>query len=76
MSKGKAITNLAEQLGIESKQIMTTGNNYNDAEMLEIGKGVSVEPERVQAEYFIECKPEELGGELLAEFLLGHYEKT
>jgi hydroxymethylpyrimidine pyrophosphatase-like HAD family hydrolase len=75
MSKGKAITNLAEQLGIEPKQIMTTGNNYNDAEMLKVGKGVSVEPKRVEAEYFIEHKPKELGGELLVEFLLDYYEK-
>ena len=75
MSKGVAIANLAKQLGIKPKQIMTTGNNYNDAEMLKIGKGVSVLPERVKAEYFIEHKPDELGGELLAEFLLDYYEK-
>ncbi len=73
MSKGKGILNLAEYLNIDPKHIMTTGNNYNDKEMLEIGKGVSVEPDRVQAEYFIEHKPEQLGGELLAEFLLKYY---
>jgi len=72
MSKGVAIQNLAEQLGIEPKQIMTTGNNYNDAEMLKIGKGVLVLPERVEGEYFI--KGDKLGGELLAEFLLQYYE--
>lgn len=73
MSKGQGIVNLATYLGINPKQIMTTGNNHNDAEMLQVGKGVTVEQERVQAEYFIEHKPEELGGELLAEFLLRHY---
>jgi len=73
MSKGQAIINLAKELGIGPKQIMTTGNNYNDKEMLEIGKGVTVEPKRVKAEYFIEHKPEELGGELLVEFLLEHF---
>jgi len=73
MSKGQAIINLAKYLNISEKQIMTTGNNYNDQEMLEIGKGVSVEPERVQAEYFIKHKPEELGGELLVDFLLKYY---
>jgi len=73
MSKGVAINNLAEKLKINTKQIMTTGNNYNDQEMLEISKGVSVKPDRVKAEYFIESKPDELGGELLAEFLLKHY---
>ena len=69
------IKNLAKQLNIEPKQIMTTGNNYNDKEMLEIGKGVTVEPKRVKAEYFIEHKPEELGGELLVDFLLEYYGK-
>lgn len=74
-SKGKAILNLAEELNINPKQIMTTGNNYNDAEMLKVGKGVSVTPDIVEAEYFIEHKPEELGGELLVEFLLEYYVK-
>ena len=75
MSKGKAIVNLAKQLNLDSKQIMTTGNNYNDEEMLKVSKGVSVNPERVKAEYFIDHKPEELGGELLADFLLEYYGK-
>ncbi len=73
MSKGKAIVDLAKHLGIEPKQIVTTGNNYNDAEMLQVGRGVTVEPKRVEAEYFIEHKPEELGGELLVEFLLEYF---
>jgi len=73
MSKGLGILNLAKYLKINPKQIITTGNNYNDAEMLEIGKGVTVEPNRVEAEYFIEHEPNELGGELLAEFLLSYY---
>jgi len=73
MSKGLGIFNLAEYLNILPKQIITTGNNYNDAEMLQVGKGVTVEPERVEGEYFIEHKPEELGGELLAKFLLKYY---
>jgi len=75
MSKGQAIINLAKELEIKPKQVMTTGNNYNDKEMLEIGKGVTVDPKRVKAEYFIEHKPEELGGELLVEFLLEYYQK-
>jgi len=75
MSKGQAIVNLAKELKIEPKQIMTTGNNYNDQEMLEIGKGVTVEPKRVKAEYFIEHKPEQLGGQLLVDFLLEYYQK-
>jgi len=74
ISKGVAIKNLAEKLGIDVKQIMTTGNNYNDAEMLQVGKGVTVKPERVKAEYFINHKEEELGGELLVKFLLEYFE--
>ncbi|MBL7053044.1 MAG: HAD family phosphatase [Candidatus Portnoybacteria bacterium] len=74
MSKGVAINNLAKSLKIDVKQIMTTGNNYNDQEMLEIGKGVSVKPDRVKAEYSIEPKEGELGGELLVEFLLEYFE--
>jgi len=76
MSKGKGISLLAKHLGIGEKQIMTTGNNYNDKEMLEIGKGVTVQPERVEAEYFIEHDPDELGGELLTEFLLKYYKES
>ena len=75
MSKGQGVLNLAKYLKIGPKQIMTTGNNYNDAEMLQFGKGITVQPGRVEAEYFIEHKPEELGGELLAEFLLKYYKK-
>lgn len=72
VSKGKAIMNLAKELKIDVKQIMTTGNNYNDQEMLEIGKGVTVAPDKIPAEYFIEHQSDELGGELLVEFLLKH----
>lgn len=75
MTKGQGIIDLAKYLKIDPKQIMTTGNNYNDAEMLQFGKGVTVEPARVQAEYFIEHKPGELGGELLAKFLIDYYTK-
>ena len=74
MSKGQGVLNLAKHLKIAPKQIMTTGNNYNDAEMLQLGKGVTVQPDRVEAEYFIEHKPEELGGELLVEFLLNYFQ--
>ncbi|MBI1971598.1 MAG: HAD family phosphatase [Candidatus Wildermuthbacteria bacterium] len=76
MNKGKGIERLAEYLGISPKEILTTGNNYNDREMLRVGKGVTVDPERAEAEYFIEHKQNELGGELLAEFLLERYKKN
>lgn len=75
MSKGKAIVNLAEHFKINPKQIMTTGNNYNDQEMLEKGRGVTVNRERAAAEYYIESRDKKLGGELLAEFLLDYFTK-
>ena len=75
ISKGSAIKNLAKKMEINPKQIMTTGNNYNDQEMLEVGKGVTVMPERVQGEYFIEYKNNQLGGELLVDFLLSYFEQ-
>ncbi len=75
MNKGKGIERLAQYLKINPKEIMTTGNNYNDAEMLMMGTGVTVDPGRVEAEYFIEHQPDELGGELLVEFLLEYYKR-
>ena len=75
MNKGKGIISLAKYFNINEKQIITTGNNYNDKEMLEIGKGVTVEPDKIEAEYFIEHSKQELGGELLAEFLVKYFTK-
>lgn len=71
--KGKAIVRLAEYFGIKPKQVMTTGNNYNDIPMLEAGLGVTVDPDRAPAEYSIESSDEKLGGHALAEFLLEYY---
>ena len=75
MSKGRGIEKLAQHLNIRPKEIMTTGNNYNDAEMLQVGTGVTFEPERVEADYFIEHQRDQLGGELLTEFLLEYYRR-
>jgi len=72
-SKGQGIIKIAQYLGIPEKQIMTSGNNHNDKEMLENGLGVTVDPNRVKGDYFIEYQNGELGGEKLAEFLLNHY---
>jgi len=74
-NKGKGIEKLAQYLKINPKEIMTTGNNYNDVEMLAMGTGVTVDPKRAEAEYFIEHGPDELGGELLVEFLLEYYKE-
>src|SRR3989338_1421607 len=75
MSKGRGIEKLAQHLHIHPKELMTTGNNYNDAEMLQVGTGVTVQPDRVKAEYFIEYQPGQLGGEVLTEFLLEYYRR-
>lgn len=75
VSKGRGISRISEILGIQPKHIMTTGNNHNDKEMLEVGLGVTVDPDRVKGDYFIEYDKGELGGENLAEFLLRYYQK-
>ncbi|MBC5794528.1 HAD family phosphatase [Sphaerospermopsis sp. LEGE 00249] len=53
VNKGTAVRYLAEEmLGIESSQVMTIGDNFNDVEMLEyagIGVAMGSAPEPVQA---------------------------
>jgi len=75
VSKGQGILRISEIFGIQPKYIMTTGNNHNDKEMLEVGLGVTVDPDRVKGDYFIQYDKAELGGEKLAEFLLHYYQK-
>ncbi|MBD2296169.1 HAD family phosphatase [Anabaena sphaerica FACHB-251] len=53
VNKGTAVRYLAEELlGLESNQVMTIGDNFNDVEMLEyagIGVAMGSAPEQVQA---------------------------
>jgi phosphoserine phosphatase len=69
-NKQTALIYLIEKLGITPKQMITTGNNLNDREMLEFGTGVTVDPDRVSANYAIPKKEGILGGEVLAKYLL------
>ncbi len=73
INKGHAIGELAKYLGILDKQIMTTGNYRNDAEMLRAGLGVTVTPDLVQGDYFIAPQEGVLGGEVLADFLVKYF---
>lgn len=68
VTKGSMIGKIADQLGLERDEILTTGNALNDKEMLEFGVGVTVEPDTVWGKYRTSGKG--LGGEELATFLV------
>ena len=61
---------LSKKLKIKPEEMITTGNNLNDKEMLDFGIGVSVDPEQVSGKYAIPKKEGVLGGEILAKYLL------
>ena len=74
-SKATALKYVCKALRINPKEMITTGNNLNDKEMLEFGIGVSVDPKRVSAAYAIEKKRGILGGEVIAKHLLNAFRK-
>ncbi|HPA25405.1 MAG TPA: HAD hydrolase family protein [bacterium] len=74
-SKVNALKFLAKELKIKPSQMITTGNNLNDKEMLTYGVGVSVDPKRVSGQYAIPPKKNILGGEVLASYLLQVFNK-
>ena len=69
-NKRTALEYLAGKLKIKPEEMLTTGNNLNDKEMLDFGIGISVDPEQVSGEYAIPKKKGVLGGEILAKYLL------
>ncbi|HZJ41963.1 MAG TPA: HAD-IIB family hydrolase [Patescibacteria group bacterium] len=69
-NKKTALRFLSKKLKIKPEQMITTGNNLNDKEMLDFGIGVSVDPEQVSGKYAIPKKKGILGGEILAKYLL------
>lgn len=69
-NKATGVRFLCEKLGISPAEIITTGNQANDREMLELGVGVSVDPENVSGRYAIRKDEGRLGGRVLAEYLL------
>ncbi len=69
-NKQTALWFLSKRLKIKPEEMITTGNNINDKEMLDFGIGISVDPERVNGEYAIPKKKGRLGGEILAKYLL------
>ncbi|OGC82214.1 MAG: hypothetical protein A2V81_00545 [Candidatus Abawacabacteria bacterium RBG_16_42_10] len=69
-NKKTALLFLSERLKIKPEQMITTGNYLNDKEMLDFGVGISVDLEQVSGEYAIPKKKGQLGGEILAEYLL------
>ena len=69
-NKKTALMFLSKKLKIKPEEMITTGNNLNDKEMLDFGIGVSVDPEQVSGKYAIPKKKGVLGGEILAKYLL------
>lgn len=69
-NKQTALRFLSKKLKIKPKEMITTGNNLNDKEMLDFGIGVSVDPKQVNGQYAIPKKRNRLGGEVLAKYLL------
>lgn len=69
-SKQTALEFLVKELKIKPSQMLTTGNNLNDLEMLKFGTGVTVDPDRVEASYAVPKQEGVLGGEVLARYLL------
>jgi len=74
-NKQTALLYLTKKLKIKPEQMITTGNNLNDKEMLDFGIGVSVDPEKVSGEYSTHKKEGILGGEILARYLLDAFKK-
>ncbi len=68
--KRTALEYLVRRLNIRPEQMITSGNNLNDKEMLDFGIGVSVDPGLVSSVYAIPKKKGRLGGEILAQYLL------
>jgi len=75
-NKRTALLYVTKKLKIRPAQMITTGNNLNDKEMLDFGIGISVEPERVGGQYAIFKKKGELGGEIIASYLLKAFRAT
>ncbi|MBT9168498.1 MAG: HMP-PP phosphatase [Syntrophomonadaceae bacterium] len=69
-NKKTALEYLVGKLKIKPEEMLTTGNNLNDKEMLDFGIGISVDPEQVSGQYAIPKKKGVLGGEILAKYLL------
>jgi HAD superfamily hydrolase (TIGR01484 family) len=69
-NKLTALLYLAKKLKIKPEEMVTTGNNLNDKEMLDFGIGVSVDPKQVSGKYAIPKTKGVLGGEILAKYLL------
>lgn len=73
-NKKTALDTFSNKLGIQPEEMITTGNNLNDKEMLEYGVGVSVDPKKVEGQYAIPQEENQLGGEVLAEYILDSFE--
>jgi len=73
VSKGAGLEKLLDSLGIKKEEVIAIGDRINDAELLQTaGIGVSADIDGLTADYW--TKGEELGGGILAKYLLEYFE--
>jgi HAD superfamily hydrolase (TIGR01484 family) len=69
-NKLTALNFLNKKLKIRPEQMIVTGNNLNDKEMLSFGTSISVDSKLVDGAYSIPSKKGFLGGEILGKYIL------
>jgi HAD superfamily hydrolase (TIGR01484 family) len=70
-TKGAGLKSLAKSLGIEKKNILAIGDNYNDIELLEsAGIKVTADKSRLDGDFFIPLEGKFLPAQVLIEKLL------
>lgn len=72
-NKETALKYLCQKLKIQPAEMITTGNNLNDKEMLDFGIGVSVDQRNIDGMFAIPPQKKQLGGEILAKYLLNAF---
>lgn len=71
ISKGAGLRAIIKYLNLEPENVIAIGDRVNDKELLEIaGIGVSADQRALPAEYY--TKGDQLGGEVLVEYLLNN----
>lgn len=75
-NKRTALHFLSKKLKIKPEEMVTSGNNLNDKEMLDFGIGVTVDQEKVNGKYAIPKKEGSLSGEILARYILDAFDNN
>jgi HAD-superfamily hydrolase, subfamily IIB len=70
-TKGKGVEYVYKHLGLEKKNVMAIGDNYNDKELLEAaGLAITADKDRVQGDYWVELDRERLPASILIHYIL------